>query len=100
MSTFKIEDTDSKQPMILTHFFNWLRTNGSADGHTIKDKQNYLTEQGFIYGEDKLSHDDLQSLKAIHKYFYGLKREGALPALFDKPIYVSGHDPDVIQGDL
>lgn len=92
---FQIKDQDPKQPMVETHFFKWLLKNGSENGHTIKDKANYLVEQGFIYGEDKLKAEDLQTLKYIHQHFYYLKREGKLPAENEHPIYVSGYDADV-----
>jgi hypothetical protein len=79
MKTFKIKDQDRNTPFENTHYWKWLEKRGAQDIHSVSTKIEYLTEQGFVVGTDKLSDWDLFTLKAIEQGYFNkiLKRNFA-----------------------
>lgn len=70
MPLFQIKDKDDSQPIKETHYYGWLVENNVQDVHSIKTKTQYLEEQGFVVGTDRLEEGDIQRLKAIETVYY------------------------------
>lgn len=67
---FQIKD-NSEQSITTTHYYKWLETKKPSDIHYINTKIEYLEEQNFKTGVDKLTADDLSILQSIERmYFY------------------------------
>lgn len=69
MTLFKIKDNDRTIPMTETHYYNWLKENNISDVHYTKTKVEYLTSQGFVVGTDRLSEEDLTTIKYIEQHY-------------------------------
>lgn len=67
---FKIQDQDSSQLMMETHYYKWLLSRKPSDIHSIKTKMEYLGEQGFCVGKNHLSTDDLKRLQYIEQHYF------------------------------
>jgi hypothetical protein len=73
MNSFKIKDTDSSQLIVETDYYKWLQNKRPTDIHNINTKIEYLTEQGFVKGRDKLSESDLRSLQYSERFYFDLE---------------------------
>ena len=70
MALFTIKDQNDNQPIVETHYYNWLKDNGFTNIHNIQTKTQYLTEQGFNVGVDRISSEEVSRLKLIENYYY------------------------------
>tara|TARA_R110000868_G_scaffold72709_1_gene211522 strand:+ start:38 stop:271 length:234 start_codon:yes stop_codon:yes gene_type:complete len=68
--TFKIKDIKDKEQFVNTHYFHWLQDKKPKDIHSIDTKIEYLSEQGFTKGTDKISEQDLYRLQSIEEYYF------------------------------
>lgn len=67
---FTIKDTDTSKLMVETHYYKWLQEKQPTDIHAIKTKIDYLSEQGFVVGVDRISEEEIKTLMYIEqKYF-------------------------------
>lgn len=66
---FQIKDS-SDQNIKTTHYYKWLEAKKPSDIHNINTKIEYLEEQGFKTGVDKLTEEDLYILKGIEQMYF------------------------------
>lgn len=82
MNTFKIKDTDPNQLITETDYYKWLQNKKPTDIHSINTKIDYLTEQGFAKGKDKLSESDLRLLQYSERFYFDLEIKPKLEIAF------------------
>lgn len=70
MSLFKIKDQDDSVAVETTHYYKWLKGKKVDNIHAIKTKTEYLIEQGFNVGVDRVTEEDLKRLKAIETLYF------------------------------
>jgi GTP-binding protein EngB required for normal cell division len=70
MGLFKIIDSDKSQLIVETDYYKWLLKNKPSDIHSINTKIDYLTEQGFRKGIDKITAIASSTLKAIEEAYF------------------------------
>lgn len=67
---FEILDKDRNQKIVETHYYQWLLDKKKTDIHATLTKIEYLEEQGFKIGVNKLNETSFDTLKYIeHHYF-------------------------------
>jgi hypothetical protein len=75
---FTIKDKDTSILMVETHYYKWLEEKQPMDIHTIKTKTDYLSEQGFVVGVDKISEEELKTLKYVEQHYFSLNLKSKL----------------------
>jgi hypothetical protein len=73
MALFQIKDDNPNQPIVENHYYKWLQGKKPTDIHSINTKIDYLEEQGFVKGVDKLSEESLRSLQYTERVYFDLK---------------------------
>lgn len=58
----------TKGSMSTTHFYKYLTKN--PEPHSIISRRNYLAALGFSRADDRISTEDIDTLKTIQSYFW------------------------------
>ena len=82
MTLFTIPDSGKTSvPMTELHYYAWLVKENKQDIHSINTKVEYLKSLGFVKNINRLTYEDLESLKHIEQqYFHVVLR----PVLIEK----------------
>lgn len=67
---FEIIDKDRSQQIVETHYYKWLLEKKKTDIHYTLTKLEYLEEQGFKVGVNKLNETNFDTLKYIEQHYF------------------------------